>query len=1012
MMRSILFFIVVGGMVAASIIPPCSAQEVEQALPLAPLEAAAKMVVPPGFKVSLFAGEPDVHQPINFCIDDRGRLWVAEAYSYPNHTTQGEDRILIFEDADGDGTFDKRTVFYDKLNYVTGIEVGFGGAWVMSPPYFYFIADQNGDDVPDGEPQVLLDGFGNHANSHNLANGFAWGLDGWLYGTHGRTNWSMIGKPDTPDEDRIRFDGGVYRYHPTRHIWEPFADGTTNPWGIDWDDVGEAFVCNCVNPHLFHVIQGAHYEPWRDRESSLFAYERIATIADHLHFIGVSNVRDGLGTAEEDAAGGGHAHCGTMIYLGDNWPERYRNTVFMNNIHGHRINNDLLKRVGSGYIASHRPDLMLSADKWYMGVTLQYGPDGGVFASDWSDTGECHSVKDTRRGTGRIYKIVYGTPKPLLEDLAQLSDQKLVELQLHRNEWYVRHSRRLLQEHAAQGREMGEIHAALLKMYAEQADVPRRLRALWTLYVTGGLDDSFLCKQLDQESEYLRAWAIRLLNDDGHPSVEAIRRFQELSLADPSPLVRLHLASALQRLPAKDRWQIAEGLLSHDDNHDANLPYMVWYGIEPLVEEDLTRFVELIGKSKLAMVRRHIARRVASLPQTTEALNALAQSLENIEANESQRDVVTGMLKGLEGRRSAAAPARWRSVYTKLQESSDPATREQALELALLFNDSSALVSLRQRAADSTAPEAERNRAVQALVAKKVNDLTPLLLRLIDEPAMQSSALRGLAEYDDPQTAAAILARYASFSAVVRQDALQTLASRSEWATKLMDAVEADRIPRIDLTAYTARQIQNLGDDLLTSRVEAVWGKLRNTAKDKAAMIAKFKRQLTRESIEQANLTKGRLIFEKTCANCHRLFDAGGNIGPEITGSQRQNIDYLLENLIDPSAAVSKDFQMQILTTASGRIITGLVVAETATAVTIQTVNEKVVVPTNEIEDRETSTLSMMPEGMLQSLTLDQVRDLFAYLCGPKQVPLVETKSAATLGTDKGARADREKAKP
>ncbi len=375
--------------------------------PLLPDEAARTMRVPEGFRVTLFAGEPDVMQPIGFCIDDRGRLWVAEAYNYPNHGTKPGDRIVILEDTDGDGRHDKRTVFYEGLNYVTGIEVGFGGAWVMSPPSMYFIPDRDGDDVPDHKPEVVLDGFGNHANAHNLANGFAWGPDGWLYGTHGRTNWSMIGKPGSEQADRQLFDGGVYRYHPVRDVWEPFADGTTNPWGIDWNDVGDAFVCNCVNPHLFQVIQGAHYEPWRGRKSSEFAYQRIDTIADHLHFVGLGNIRSGLGSDAEDAAGGGHAHCGTMIYLGDNFPAKYRNQLFTNNIHGRRINNDLLRRSGSGYVASHGADLMRSADPWFMGVTLACGPGGEVYVSDWSDTGECHSTRDTRRHTGRIYRLSY-----------------------------------------------------------------------------------------------------------------------------------------------------------------------------------------------------------------------------------------------------------------------------------------------------------------------------------------------------------------------------------------------------------------------------------------------------------------------------------------------------------------------------------------------------------------------------------------------------------------------------
>jgi putative membrane-bound dehydrogenase-like protein len=967
---------------------PASAEDVQE-LPLPPIEAARRMSVPEGFRVTLFAGEPDVQQPIGFCLDDRGRLWVAEAYSYPDHSTEGHDRIIIFEDASGDGTFDHRTVFYDKLNYVTGIEVGFGGVWVMSPPYFYFIPDADRDDVPDSEPQVLLDGFGNHANSHNLANAFAWGPDGWLYGTHGRTNWSLIGKPGTPEDQRVHYDGGVYRYHPVRHEWEPFADGTTNPWGIDWDDFGEGFVCNCVNPHLFHVIQGAHYEPWRNRESSQYAYDRIATIADHLHFVGHDNVRDGLGSPEEDAAGGGHAHCGTLIYLGDNWPAKYRNTVLMNNIHGHRINNDILRRKGSGYTASHNSDLMLSADKWYMGVTLQYGPDGGVFASDWSDTGECHSVKNTQRATGRIYKITYGSPTLPSFDLAQVSDRELVELQLHRNEWYVRHARRLLQERAVDGRDFSELHTALRQMLDHQPEVPSKLRALWTLHVTGGVDDDFLIPYLDHESEHIRGWAIRLLCEDKTPPAAALQRFPEMAAKDLSPYVRLQLACALQRMPADERWHVAEGLLAHaDDDQDANLPCMVWYGVEPLIGDDMQRFVKLIGSSKLSLVRRNIARRVTSLSNPKDGLNALVEVLVAVDAVESQRDVVTGMLQGLEGRRTVEMPTQWSMVYTKMQQNSNPADREHALELALIFDDPAALESLRNRAADPTAPEVIRNRAIQALVAKKAAALTPLLFALIGESATQSSALRGLAEYDDPATAVNIIDKYPSFGPAVRQDALQTLASRPEWATKMLDAVESNRIPRSDLTAYTARQLQSLNDDLLTSRVEALWGKLRTTAADKAELIAKFKKQLTPESLARAKRSSGRVLFQKTCANCHRLFDAGENVGPEITGAQRQNIDYLLENLVDPSAAVSKDFQMQIVTTASGRIITGLVVAENENAVTIQTLNERVVVPTNEIEDRDTSPVSMMPDGMLQTFSITQIRDLFAYLGGPNQVPL------------------------
>ena len=574
--------------------------------PFPPLEAANTMQVPKGFNVTLFAGEPDIKQPIGFCIDDRGRLWVAEANNYPDKNAGKNDRIIILEDTNGDGTHDKRIVFYDKLEYICGIEVGFGGVWVISLPNFYFIPDKDYDGVPDGEPVILLDGFGTHANAHNMANGFSWGPDGWLYNTHGRSNWSLLGKPGTPKEERRRLDGGVWRYHPVRHVWESFADGTTNPWGIDWNDYGHAFVCNCVNPHLFHVIQGAYYEPGRNRPTGKYAYERIATIADHLHFTNTKTIRAGIGSPEEDKAGGGHAHCGTMIYLGDNWPSEYRNQVFMNNIHGRRVNCDRLIRKGSGYIATHAPDVVRAADPWFVGVSLAYGPDGAVYVSDFSDTGECHHRKNTRKHTGRIYKVSYVKPKPWQGDINKLSNPKLLKLQSHQNDWFVRHARRVLQERRADT-------SGLTKTLKSKGSVPLRLRALWALRVTGHLKNETLASLLEDSSEHLRAWAIQLLAEDKKPSESVRKEFVRMAQNDKSPLVRLYLASAMQRLSLKHRVPVLTALLAHEEDvDDQNLPLMYWYATEPVVAADKIAAVQLLAACKIPKVRQFITRRMAT----------------------------------------------------------------------------------------------------------------------------------------------------------------------------------------------------------------------------------------------------------------------------------------------------------------------------------------------------------------------------------------------------------------
>ncbi len=956
--------------------------EEEVPAPLPPAEAARTMRVPPEVKVSLFAGEPAVMQPIGFCIDDRSRLWVAEAFNYPDKGSHG-DRVIILADTNGDGHHDERKVFYEGLNYVTGIEVGFGGAWVMSPPNFYFIPDRNNDDVPDGPAEVVLDGFGNHANAHNIANGFAWGPDGWLYGTHGRTNWSMIGKPGATDAERTRFDGGVYRYHPVRRIWEPYADGTTNPWGIDWNDYGAAFVCNCVNPHLFQVIQGAHYEPWRDRTSSQYAYQRIDTIADHLHFVGLKDVRSGLGSAEEDEAGGGHAHCGTMIYLGDNFPNEYRNTLFTNNIHGRRINNDILKRKGSGYVASHGADLMRSQDQWFMGVTLAYGPAGEIYVSDWSDTGECHSIRNTRKETGRIYRLTYGELKVPQIDLSKLDNTQLVEMQWHVNDWYVRHARRLLQERCSAGTDMTAVHARLLEVLVDNTTpVTRQLRALWALHVTGGLDERKLLQAIIDESEYVRAWGVTLLCDAQPPSAASLQRLVDLGHRDESALVRLSLASALQRLPLGQRWELAAALAGRsEDQTDDNLPLMIWYGCQPLVNENLQRFERLGAEASLMRVRINAARRIMDSAHRIAGLELLVERLGSSACDDIvAADVLDGLLQGVEGERQVAMPSTWPEAYVRLANSQSEVVRDRAVSLAVVFDDQTAMKKLQLVAHDTTANLADRRRAIKALITKRPAGWDAELIDLLGDSQLRSEALKGLASFDHPRTAKAILQNYDQLSSNEKQTALLTMASRESWALKLLAAIEAQQIPLGDLTAYPVRLMRELGNETIVTKLAKLWGTVRDTPKERAEQMAKVKKWLSPEVLRLANRRHGAELFVKQCAACHKFFGQGGEIGPDITGAQRHNLDYLLENIIDPNAAVSKDYQMEIVRTEDGRVITGLVETTSGQTLVVQTVNERVVLPLTDIAERKQSQDSIMPQGLLDALSDEQIRDLIGYV--------------------------------
>lgn len=948
--------------------------------PLDPHKAARNAVLPDGFRMTAFAAEPDVTQPVSFTIDAKGRLWVAEALNYGEWKPTGKDRIVILEEQNGKL---KRTVFYEGFNYVTGLEVGFGGVWVMSPPNLYFVPDKDNDDKPDGAPEVLFDGFGYKESRHNLANGFTWGPDGWLYGGHGRTSPSDVGRPGTPPDKRVHCDGGVYRIHPTRLVFENFADGTTNPWGVDFDDFGACFVSNCVNPHLFHVVQGGHFEPWRNRPSSRYAYERLPTVADHLHYPG-GNWQEARGeTPAVLALGGGHAHCGTLVYLGDSFPRQYRNTVFMCNVHGRRINNDVLKPKGSGYTASHGKDFMLSADPWFMGVTLRTGPDGSIYVSDWSDTGECHTPKPDR-ATGRIYKISYGEPKSKAVDLTKLPDAELVKLQRHDNDYFVRHARRILQERTHQrGREpkaSASVHAQLRELVeAQEVETKSRLRGLWALHAVGGTTPELLAALLRDKREHIRAWAVQLLCEPGTPPGTILEAFARLAQRDPSPVVRLYLASALQRLPLEKRWGIAS-MLAHrgEDATDANLPLMVWYAIEPLVPVDPARALAVALTCEIPLVRQFVARRVVddALAKGEKAdLSLLVAALTGTDKN-VQSDMLKGAREALRGRKALLMPPGWPTAYASLVKSDD------ATFLALLFGDPVALADLKKLIADTSAPAAERVKALEALAEKRVPDLAPLLHEQLSDKATRRAALRGLAGYAHPDTPKKVLAAYSALPAEEKPDAIAALAARKESALALLDAIEAKAVPRGDVTAFAARQMFALSDAKLTERLKAVWGEVRETAADKLKAVAKYKAQLTPAALKVANVANGRLVFAKNCAACHKLFGEGGTVGPDLTGSNRSDLDYLLSNLVDPSAEVGRDFRMSVVRTTDARVVTGIVVERTAARVVVQTATDRQIVAAEDVESVKESPLSIMPEGQLDKLSRDEVRDLFAYLGG------------------------------
>ena len=412
------------------------------------------MTVPEGFQVKLFAGEPDVRQPIAMCLDDRGRVWVAEAYSYPVRRADkdAKDRILIFEDTDGDGKFDKRTVFMEGLNLVSGLEVGFGGVWIGAAPYLMFVPIKEGEDKPAGPAKILLDGWGYH-DTHETLNSFSWGPDGWLYGCHGVFTHSQ-GR-------QARHAGRGPHALQRRHL--ALSSDQARLRGLrarHQQSVGSrlrrARARLLSRPASFRTAStSSRAAGISGRPASTSTRTPTPTSRPSPTICTGRAPNQWAANDRSDKMGGGHAHCGLMIYLGGTWPEEYRGQLFMGNIHGHRLNMDVLKTQGLRlYVASHGPDFLLANDAWARFINMRYGPDGNVYLIDWYDKQACHhgDVNIWDRDNGRIYKISYRGTKPVTGGSEQKERHGAGRAATAQNDWYVRHARRCCKKGRLQAR--------------------------------------------------------------------------------------------------------------------------------------------------------------------------------------------------------------------------------------------------------------------------------------------------------------------------------------------------------------------------------------------------------------------------------------------------------------------------------------------------------------------------------------------------------------------------------
>lgn len=954
-------------------------QEGRNAKFLTPDEAVKSMTLLPGYNVNVWASEPMMTQPMAFCWDDRGRLWVAENRDYESRgygfSRAGNSRILILEDTDHDGVADSRKVFLEGIAFPSAIAVGFDGLFLGAPPNLLFVPDRNHDDVADEKDiEVRLTGWGIR-DRHETLNSFHWGPDGWLYGLQGFATPSKVRKPTRsdgsgkgrlykhndpfPDDilngEGVDINGGVWRYHPIKDRFEVVAHGFSNPWGIDYDAKGQLLMTACVIPHLWHVVPGGIYHRQGGQHFNPYVYSDIKTITDHSHR---------------------SAHGGARVYLSDAFPKAQQGRLFMANIHEHAVLSDVLERRGSGFVGHHGDELLLANNAQWVGFSLELGPEGALYALDWHDADICG--KEVLNGeTGRIFRI---TPKTSgakdwpgrYSDLAKMTDAQLVDLQTVESDWHARRARGILQNRAATGKLDKGTHQRLRTIFETNTNADWRLRAMWTLHVTNGFTDQTLLKSLTDQDEYVRAWAVQLLCEDRAPSGEAQTAFARMAREDGSPVVRLYLASALQRLEPETRWNIAGALIRHgEDSPDHNLPKLLWFGIEPLVKTNPNRALELATRSQIPLVSQFIARRVVDADQ----VKLLVSLLGSMKPSKAQLSMLEGLRDGLEGRSDVTAPANWQAVYAKLNRT-NPNVAKLSTEIAQLFGDTQAAKQNLATLLDKRAPVEQRRQALRAVTTQQRPELPDQLPGLLDEPVLRPDAIRAIAGYDSDALGKLLLTRYPSFSPSEKLQAVQTLSSRPRYGWLLTQALKNETIPKRDVPPYAARQLLRV----VGSGFVEVWGPIEGDGVDGKA-YAKYGRLLTDKALMAANVQKGKVLFARTCGPCHKLYGQGGIIGPDLTGSNRASVEYLLSNILNPSGEIQDDYKMVVVTTRDGRTYTGNIAGENERQLRMRVVGQDVVVLNkSDVQSREETAVSMMPTGLLETLTEGEIVHLVGYL--------------------------------
>ncbi len=936
---------------------------------LSPAEAVKKMRVPEGFSVEVVAAEPDLVNPVAMTFDEKGRVWVTESLEYPRRSPgPGRDRIKVIE-LGPDGKASKVTVFADGLNIPSGIAVGHGGVWVANSPDVLFYKE-GPDGKAAGKPEVVVTGFGRD-DTHELPNSLTWGPDGWLYGLNGVFNRSHV-KQRGKD---FHFTCALFRIHPKTREFQLFCEGTSNPWGVAFDNEGSAFVSACVIDHLWHLTETGYYH----RQGGAyppFAW-RLGSIVKHRH---------------QKAA-----YCGIHFFDSDVYPKEYRERLYMGNIHGGCINVDVLRRDGSTYFATPAPDFLTANDQWFMPVAQKTGPDGCLYVLDWYDRYHCYqdANRDPRgidRTHGRLYRVRYkNAPRAPKFDLGTESDDKLIE-RLHSPNVYFRDvAQRVLSERNAPA-----ARAKLEKLVLDGA-APRkaRMHALWALVGGGTLGPAFHEKLLAHAESSYRAWGVRAAGNAG--KVEASVRDKVAALArDESRDVLLQVAIASRKVAGMAPIPALLEVLSRSGD-DKLIPAIVWQNLHPLLEDEAGAFLAEVKRrpatTNLGLLMPRVVERILAqrkpgpgLLVDLFGLVAEGRAADLGAARQTLAVLATKAQTGeINGATRTGLKERFVPVLRKLlaQKPASP-LRMDAAVLAATLGDAGGLEVVRAGFASKREPDAVRLRALEALIAARDEGVLAAASKAIGDRKGQSPSFRGqvlsaLSKLEGPEVGKTVLSHYARLEPDLRPRAVEVLTERPAWAKALMKAVAEKKVPAGAVNVNQVRRMLASKDAELAKQVKAVWGTVREGRSGEREKVVREMQQLLNKVPGDAK--RGIVVFKNVCAQCHKIHGEGQDVGPDLTSNGRATFEQLLSNVFDPSLVIGVGYQAVTVETTAGRSLTGLLVEDGPMRVVLKLQGGKQeVVPRRLVENVSVSPLSLMPEGMEKQLKPQEIADLFAFL--------------------------------